>query len=102
MLEEPPAKMKQDMLLHELVNYNMLHHGSGPMFTFHDAAIASNVSISFLEFGRACHRLAHFIRPSRIGKDGEVVAIVAHLDNVFYHAITIGVMLAGWIVSGSN
>ncbi|KAJ7339755.1 hypothetical protein DFH08DRAFT_915701 [Mycena albidolilacea] len=54
-------------------------------------------TITYLEFNRATHRVANMLRPNRQGRDGEVVAIIAHSDTVLYHAIVAGLMTADLI-----
>ncbi len=56
------------------------------------------VSISFLEFAKATHRVAHAIRPNRQGRDGEVVALLLNCDSILYLAIIAGIIRAGLTV----
>lgn len=58
----------------------------------------STKALSFAEFSKATHRIAHMIRPGRRGQDGEVVAIVIHTDTVLYCAIIAGCVRAGFVV----
>ncbi|ESK84561.1 nonribosomal peptide synthetase [Moniliophthora roreri MCA 2997] len=56
--------------------------------------------ITYLEFGRAVHRAAHFVRPSpssEDGRDGEVVALLAHSDTLVYDTVIIGLMTANLV-----
>ena len=55
-------------------------------------------SISFLEFARATHRVAHALRPSRGGTENETVAVLVNCDTVLYLALIPGMIRAGLIV----
>ena len=55
--------------------------------------------ITYGEFGRAVHWVAHALRPGKEGVDGAVVAIIALSDTVVYHAVTMGLIRAGLVVS---
>ncbi|KAG9309638.1 putative aminoadipate reductase [Chiua virens] len=68
------------------------------MFVYADADAPDTLTeISFLEFGRAAHRIAHALRPSRRGQDGDVVMIIANTDTILHHAVAMGLSIAGWI-----
>lgn len=56
-------------------------------------------SISFAEYARATHRIAHKLRPERAGKDKEVVAILINCDTIVYLALIAGLVRAGLVVS---
>jgi acyl-coenzyme A synthetase/AMP-(fatty) acid ligase len=56
-------------------------------------------SVSWLEFGRAIHRVAHAVRPERIGHDGDIVGIIVNTDTLLYVAVHLGLMKAGLVVS---
>ncbi|KAE9394514.1 amp-CoA ligase, partial [Gymnopus androsaceus JB14] len=53
--------------------------------------------IKYLEFIRACHRVAHLVRPCRSGPDREVVGIIALVDTIVYASAIVGLMEAGLI-----
>jgi len=55
--------------------------------------------ITHFEFGRACDRVAHCLRPERRGRDREVVAIIAVSGSLIYQTVVLGIMRAGLIVS---
>lgn len=59
-------------------------------------------TLSFGEFAKATHRVAHHVRPNREGAEREVVAIFVHTDAVLYMPLLAGVMRAGIIVGHSN
>lgn len=80
----------------------MQHNGSFPIFRFLAAPDSDEVPvISMFELGRASHRVAHVVRPvgsSRYSEcQAEVVAILATLDSIHYHAITMGLLKAGLV-----
>lgn len=54
--------------------------------------------ITYFEFGRAVHRAAHILRPSRKGEDNATVAIIANSDTLLYNAVTVGLIKAGLVV----
>lgn len=54
--------------------------------------------LTYPEFAKATHRVAHMLRPGRTGEDGEVVAIVIHTDSVLYCALLMGCIRAGFVV----
>ena len=58
--------------------------------------------ITFLEFGRAAHRIAHALRPERIGSDGKVVILIANCDTILHHVVVAGMSIAGLVVSPSS
>jgi acyl-CoA synthetase (AMP-forming)/AMP-acid ligase II len=91
----------------EVLDFNMQHNGSFPMFRFLAAPQSDQVlEISMLELGRASHRIAHAVRPAEspnfATSKAEVVAIIATLDSIHYHAITMGLLKAGLIVSNTT
>ncbi len=80
-----------------LLDFHYTHNTSRPVFVF--AKDGEDITeISFLEFVRASHRLAHIVRPGRTGPDGTVVAVVALADTLVYEAIIAGVVKAGLVV----
>ncbi len=54
--------------------------------------------ISYLEFAKATHRVAHSIRPSGTGIDREPVALLLHCDVILYIAYIIGLMRVVFVV----
>ena len=58
--------------------------------------------ITFLEFGRAAHRIAHALRPRRTGDDGEVVILIANTDTILHQVVFAGMSIAGLVVSASS
>jgi acyl-CoA synthetase (AMP-forming)/AMP-acid ligase II len=86
-------------LFHELLDYNMIRHSDKPIFTFAFPNQKKVTDITFFEFGRAAHRVAQYVRPDAMsGKDNAVVAILAHISTLSYHAITMGIVRSGLTV----
>lgn len=85
------------VLLSDLPDFNLQHNPTLPAFVYSDIP-ESITEISFLEFARACHRVAHAIRPNRTGLEGEVVALIANTDTILYLALIAGMVRAGVVV----
>ena len=68
-------------------------HGIVPVFVYSNASVP--VSLTEIEFGRAAHRIAYAVRPSRQGPDGEVVVIIAYTDTITYQAVVVDLSIAG-------
>ncbi|KAF7985842.1 hypothetical protein HWV62_526 [Athelia sp. TMB] len=75
-----------------LIDFNIAHNPTTPAFVYSETP-GSMVEISFLEFGRAAHRAAHLLK----GYHGEVVALIANVDNLLYHTLIAGMMRAGLV-----
>ncbi|EGO20260.1 hypothetical protein SERLADRAFT_363606 [Serpula lacrymans var. lacrymans S7.9] len=84
------------LLLPELFAFNARHNTDRPFYIFSNAD--GLTTVTHLEFYRACHRVAHALRPNRTGPEGEVIAIIAQTDNILYAALIVGTMIAGAIV----
>ena len=95
-LVHPP--LDYSVTLAEAVDFNIEHNPTAPIYTFAEDGKSGVTDISFLEFGRATHRVAHYIRPAREGPDRETIAFVALTDSLLYQAVTLGIVRAGHIV----
>ena len=96
-LEFPP--LDHSLLLPDLINFHMERNPFFPTFVYTNESVPDTLTeISFLEFGRAAHRIAHALRPSRQGPDGEVVMVIAHTDTILHQAAVAGLSIAGWVV----
>lgn len=84
--------------LPELLDFHCKHNADLPMYIFPNEGSLEATTISFLEFGRACHRAASILRPGRGGPDKQVVAVIALSDTILYQAIVMGLMRAGLVV----
>jgi hypothetical protein len=99
-LESQAAPSQDEALLHELLDYNMIQHRDSPMYTFAFPGHSKITEITYLEFGKAAHRVARFVRPDpSAGNDNEVVGILANIGTLAYQAIVAGVMRSGLTVS---
>ena len=84
----------------DLINFHMRNNPTLPMWVYpNDQAVTE---ITFLEFGRAAHRIAHALRPQRTGDDGEVVIVIANTDTILYQVVVAGMSIAGLVVSTSS
>ncbi|EKM75963.1 hypothetical protein AGABI1DRAFT_116054 [Agaricus bisporus var. burnettii JB137-S8] len=92
-LEECPS-------ISEALDFHREHNPQEPLYVFSvDSATAEPTSVSFEQFGRACDRVAQFVRPGRLGNesDGTVVALLLVTDVLLYQAMLIGIMKSGYV-----
>ncbi|KAF7968546.1 hypothetical protein HWV62_30169 [Athelia sp. TMB] len=75
-----------------LVDFHAAHNPTLPIFVYSEIP-GTVIEISFLEFGRAAHRVARILR----GNEGEVVALIANVDNLLYQTLFAGMMRAGLV-----
>ncbi|KAJ7625710.1 hypothetical protein FB45DRAFT_922118, partial [Roridomyces roridus] len=78
----------------EIIDFHMSHNNRGAAFSFADAQ-GSITDISHFEFARAAHRVAHILRPQRLGPEGQVLAIIALTDSLIYPLLVAGCVKAG-------
>ncbi|KIJ58231.1 hypothetical protein HYDPIDRAFT_34379 [Hydnomerulius pinastri MD-312] len=94
--EHPP--LDGSLLLSDLINFHMQKNPTFPIWLYSDDKVAGNTTeITFLELGRAAHRVAHALRPARRGAEGQVVMLIAHTDTILHHAIVAGMSIAGLV-----
>ncbi|KAF7316041.1 Aminoadipate reductase [Mycena indigotica] len=79
----------------EAVDFHIQQRNLTPIFSFSDES--DIVNITHWEFARATHRVAHLLRPTRDGPEGEVVAILALVDTLLYQTLFAGCSKAGFI-----
>ncbi|KAF5389352.1 hypothetical protein D9757_004361 [Collybiopsis confluens] len=91
---KPP--FRSSITVPELIQFHYENNPSRPAFVFADGE-DTITEISYLEYVRACHRVAHIIRPQRAGPDRAVIALVALSDNLVYQSINVGIMQAGLV-----
>ena len=84
--------------LPETVDFHRKHNPKLPIYVFVEDETPNITEISHLEFGNACDRVSHYLRPGRRGPEREVVAVLALSDSLLYHTILVGIMRAGLIV----
>ncbi|CAL1703601.1 unnamed protein product [Somion occarium] len=78
------------------VDFQAEHHPTLPWAIFPSIENPQEPTIiTFEEFTRATHRIAHALRPQRSGQDGEIVALAIHCDTILYVATMIGLIRAG-------
>ena len=72
-----------------------------PMFVYADDQTSDHTTeITFLQIGRAAHRIARALRPlERGGEEGQVVMLIANCDTIFFQVIVAGMFIAGSVVS---
>jgi acyl-CoA synthetase (AMP-forming)/AMP-acid ligase II len=96
--ECPP--LDGSLLFPDIIDFHMMRNASLPMYIFPDPQDTSAlISISYREFGRAAHRVAHALRPGRAGVEGQVMAIIIHTDTLLYTTLIAGMIIAGIVVS---
>jgi hypothetical protein len=62
----------------DLPDFNLQQNPTLPAFVY--SPVPNSITqISFLEYARACHRVAHAVRPNRARPEGEIVALVASM-----------------------
>jgi acyl-coenzyme A synthetase/AMP-(fatty) acid ligase len=88
------------LLFPDLINFHMQNNPTLPMWVYPNEQAVTE--ITFLEFGRAAHRIAHALRPQRTGDDGQVVILIANTDTILYQVIVAGMSIAGLVVSTSS
>lgn len=95
----PPADGSLSVLP-GFLDFHAEHNPNRPWVIFpSDSQASGTSSISFGEFAKATHRVAHHVRPGRQDSELQVVGIVAHTDAVLYMAVIVGLMRAGIVVS---
>jgi acyl-CoA synthetase (AMP-forming)/AMP-acid ligase II len=85
--------------LPEVLDFHTKHNPDYPLYQFQEDGASEITNVNYFEFTRAADRVAHHFRPGRQGRDGEIVAVVALSDTLLYHAVTLGLMRAGMVVS---
>ena len=92
-----------DGSIHELPGLVDFHAENNPdypwvLLAMDTQAHASPKQITFLEFAKATHRVAHILRPEDTGFEGEVVAVLVNCDTIIYLALLAGMIRAGLVV----
>lgn len=98
------APLDGSLLFADLVDFHIANNGSHPIYVYasdRDASSGVTTDITFLEFGRAAHRVAHALRPARHGGEGQVVMLIATIDTLLYHALVAGMLVSGLVASDS-
>lgn len=91
------------LFLPEILDHLRAECPHKPLFSFPDRDNAVT-TVTALEFSRAAHRVAHSIsssvQPRRTS--GEIVAILSVGDSILYHAVNVGMQIAGLVVRPSS
>jgi hypothetical protein len=93
-LEEHPS-------VPEALRFHRKHNLQESLYVFSlDPAIEEPTRVSFEEFGRACGRVAQFVRPGRVGHgpEGTIVGLLLVTDVLLYQAMIVGIMTSGYVV----
>ncbi|KAJ7625698.1 putative aminoadipate reductase, partial [Roridomyces roridus] len=80
--------------LDEIIDFHISHNNLDAAFSFADAQ-GNITDISHFEFARAAHRVAHILRPQRLGPEGQVLTILALTDSLIYQTLVAGCIKAG-------
>ena len=101
-MAEQPQLVPLDGSLNVLPGFIDFHAKHNPTRAWAKFPSFSNpseaTSVSFGDFAKATHRIAHTLRPGRAGNDGEVVAVFIHCDTILYLALLAGLVRAGFVV----
>lgn len=89
----------ENLFIPDVIKFNIERNADLPFYSFVNPDNRTSI-ISHLEFGRAAHRMAHALRPERLGGEGQVVALIALADTILYQAVAAGLIVAGLVVRG--
>lgn len=94
----PPTDGTVSLL--ETIDFHRENNPAAPIYVYDNSqkGSADLTEITHLEFGRACDRVAHRLRPERRGRNREVVAIIALTSSLLYQTVVVGIMRAGLTV----
>ncbi|KAL1699761.1 hypothetical protein EV121DRAFT_295859 [Schizophyllum commune] len=90
------APLEANLAFPAACDFNLKHNPQQTCYVYAEAD-GTVREVTYLEFGRAVHRAAHALRPSRNGDHDGVVAIIALSDTLLYQAVNIGLMKAGLV-----
>lgn len=93
----PPLDGRSSLTLPETLDFHSKHNPTLPVYVYANTCDSNETTaISYVEFGRACHRVARLVQPNG---HLEVVAFIALVDTIVYQAVIVGLMVAGAVVS---
>ena len=94
----PPTDGTVSLL--ETIDFHRENNPTAPIYVYDNSqnGFPDLTEITHFEFGRACDRVAHRLRPERRGCDREVVAVIALTSSLLYQTVVLGIMRAGLIV----
>ena len=82
----------------ETIEFNWKHNADYPAFVYNQDGTDNVTEITHLEFGRACHRVAHALRPNFDLTTRPTIGLIALTDVLLYQATVIGIMRANLVV----
>ncbi|KAF8868636.1 acetyl-CoA synthetase-like protein [Gymnopilus junonius] len=84
--------------IEEAIEFHWKHNADAPFYVFSEDGKDIVTKISYLEFGRACHRVARYVGSRfKSTERRPVIALIALADVAVYQAVCIGIMKAGFI-----
>ena len=81
----------------ETIEFNWKHNADHPVYVYNEDGTDDVTEITHLEFGRACHRVAHALRPN-LDSTRPTVGLIALTDVLLYQATVIGMIRANLVV----
>jgi acyl-coenzyme A synthetase/AMP-(fatty) acid ligase len=86
--------------LARLIDWHVTHNPTHPYATFDPEEDGGDPpTMTFLEFGRGCHRLACAVAGQGPVEEGEIVALLIVCDSIMYNTTVAGLIRAGLTVS---
>ena len=82
----------------ETIEFNWKHNADHLAYVYNEDGTDNVTEITHLEFGRACHRVAHALRPDFDLTTRPTVGLIALTDVLLYQATVIGMMRANIVV----
>ena len=82
----------------ETIEFNWKHNADHPTYVYNQDGTDNVTEITHLELGRACHRVAHALRPNFDLTTRPTVGLIALTDVLLYQATLIGMMRANLVV----
>ena len=95
----PPPLDGSIPVLPGFLDFHVKHNPARPWVLYPSPSGAGVVAVTFGEFSRATHRIAHRLRPHRSGTEGEVVGVLVQCDVILYITLLVGMTRAGLVVS---
>lgn len=92
------APLDNSVNIPETIEFNWKHNADYPAYVYNGDGVGHVTEIKHLEFGRACHRAAHALRPGSDTTTRPTVGIVALADVLLYQAVVVGMMRANLVV----
>ncbi|KIK64285.1 hypothetical protein GYMLUDRAFT_94733 [Collybiopsis luxurians FD-317 M1] len=87
--------LESPLVLPKILEFNLRHNASFPAFVYPEQETGNLVTISMLEYIRASYRVGSSVLGT--SNPGDVVAIIANLDNIVYMALINGLINIGLV-----